>query len=75
MIENVTMTDATWAEAPRKFEAGVPNMAQVVGLAAGLKYLQAIGLNAIHDHEKDLTSYLLGELKKIRRLNSGWSKR
>jgi cysteine desulfurase/selenocysteine lyase len=65
MIENVTMTDATWAEAPRKFEAGVPNMAQVIGLAAGLKYLQTIGLKAIHDHEKDLTSYLLSELGKI----------
>jgi cysteine desulfurase/selenocysteine lyase len=65
MIENVTMTDATWAEAPRKFEAGVPNMAQVIGLAAGLKYLKAIGLKAIHDHEKDLTSYLLSELGKI----------
>jgi cysteine desulfurase/selenocysteine lyase len=65
MIENVTMTDATWAEAPRKFEAGVPNMAQVIGLAAGLKYLQAIGLKAIHDHEKDLTNYLLSELGKI----------
>ena len=65
MIENVTMTDATWAEAPRKFEAGVPNMAQVIGLAAGLKYLQSIGLKAIHDHEKDLTSYLLSELGKI----------
>lgn len=65
MIENVTMTEATWAEAPRKFEAGVPNMAQVIGLAAGLKYLQAIGLKAIHDHEKDLTSYLLSELGKI----------
>jgi cysteine desulfurase/selenocysteine lyase len=68
MIENVTMTDATWAEAPRKFEAGVPNMAQVIGLAAGLKYLQAIGLKAIHDHEKDLTSYLLSELGKIKGL-------
>ncbi len=65
MIENVTMTDATWAEAPRKFEAGVPNMAQVIGLAVGLKYLQTIGLKAIHDHEKDLTSYLLSELGKI----------
>ena len=65
MIENVTMTDATWAEAPRKFEAGVPNMAQVIGLAAGLKYLQTIGLKAIHDHEKNLTSYLLSELGKI----------
>jgi cysteine desulfurase / selenocysteine lyase len=69
MIENVTMTDATWAEAPRRFEAGVPNMAQVVGLAAGLKYLQTIGLSAIHEHEAVLTRYLLGELNKIEGVN------
>lgn len=65
MIENVTMTDATWAEAPRKFEAGVPNMAQVVGLAAGIKYLQSIGLEKVHEHEKALTRYLLNELNQI----------
>lgn len=65
MIENVTMTDASWAEAPRKFEAGVPNMAQVVGLAAGIKYLQAIGLDAVHEHEKALTGYLLEQLAQI----------
>ena len=65
MIENVTMTDATWAEAPRKFEAGVPNMAQVVGLAAGIKYLQAIGLEEVHEHEIQLTAYLLNELNQI----------
>ena len=69
MIENVTMTDATWAEAPRKFEAGVPNMAQVVGLAAGVKYLQAIGVEEVHKHEKTLTSYLLSELQKIEGVN------
>jgi cysteine desulfurase/selenocysteine lyase len=65
MIENVTMTDATWAQAPRKFEAGVPNMAQVVGLAAAVKYLQAIGIEEVHEHEKNLTAYLLKELAKI----------
>jgi len=65
MIENVTMTDSTWAEAPRKFEAGVPNMAQVVGLAAGIKYLQSIGLEEVHQHEKALTGYLLNELNQI----------
>jgi cysteine desulfurase/selenocysteine lyase len=59
MIENVTMTDATWAEAPRRFEAGVPNMAQVIGLAAAINYLQAIGI------EKTLTAYLLKELAQI----------
>jgi cysteine desulfurase/selenocysteine lyase len=38
MIETVTMTTATWAPAPRKFEAGVPNMAQAVGLGAAIWY-------------------------------------
>lgn len=65
MIENVTMTDATWADAPRKFEAGVPNMAQVVGLAAAIKYLQEIGIEKVHEHEKELTAYLLKELAAI----------
>ena len=65
MIEHVTMTDATWAEAPKRFEAGVPNMAQVVGLGAALKYLENVGMDSIHQHEEELTSYLLAELGKI----------
>lgn len=59
MIETVTMTEATWAPAPRKFEAGVPNMAQAVGLGAALKYLNAVGLSQIHSHEMKLTEQLL----------------
>ena len=65
MIENVTMTDATWAEAPRRFEAGVPNMAQVVGLGAAIKYIQKIGLQNIHEHEESLTAYLIKNLLAI----------
>jgi cysteine desulfurase/selenocysteine lyase len=65
MIENVTMTTATWAPAPRKFEAGVPNMAQAVGLGAALTYLQKIGMENIHRHEVKLTSYLLKGLSEI----------
>jgi len=65
MIENVTMTEATWAEAPRRFEAGVPNMAQVVGLGAAINYIQKIGLQNIHDHEKLLTAYLIKNLLAI----------
>jgi cysteine desulfurase/selenocysteine lyase len=65
MIENVTMTDATWAEVPRRFEAGVPNMAQAIGLAAALKYLRNIGLNNIHEHEVKLTKYLIDGLKEV----------
>ena len=62
MIESVTMTAATWAPAPKKFEAGVPNMAQAVGLGAALKYLEAIGMNEIFKHENELTQLLLGRL-------------
>ena len=65
MIENVTMTSATWAQAPKKFEAGVPNMAQAVGLGAALTYLSKIGMQKIHDHEIGLTSNLLGKLSEI----------
>ncbi|CAB4874144.1 unannotated protein [freshwater metagenome] len=65
MIENVTMTSATWAPAPKKFEAGVPNMAQAVGLGAALKYLSEIGMGSISQHEKMLTSSLLTQLAQI----------
>lgn len=68
MIETVTMTGATWAPAPRKFEAGVPNMAQAAGLAAALKYLTNIGLEHIHSHEIALTSYLLDKFSSIENL-------
>lgn len=69
MIENVTMTDATWAPAPKKFEAGVPNMAQAIGLAAALKYLTKVGMKSIHDHELYLTKALLAGLSDISGLN------
>lgn len=68
MIETVTMTGATWAPAPRKFEAGVPNMAQAAGLAAALKYLNTIGLENVHRHEIELTQYLLEKFSGIESL-------
>ena len=69
MIENVTMTDATWAPAPKKFEAGVPNMAQAIGLGAALQYLTKIGMNSIHEHELYLSKLLLAGLQDIKGLN------
>ena len=59
MVDSVTMESATWAATPRKFEAGVPNMAQAVGLSAAIDYLNQIGMHNIAQHEQDLTSYLL----------------
>jgi cysteine desulfurase/selenocysteine lyase len=65
MIESVTMTSATWAQGPRKFEAGVPNMAQIVGLGAALNYLSEIGMENIYLHEVKLGAYLIERLKSI----------
>jgi cysteine desulfurase / selenocysteine lyase len=65
MIETVTMTAATWAPAPRKFEAGVPNMAQAVGLGAAVDYLTGIGMSNVHEHEVALTKYLIEKLSQV----------
>jgi cysteine desulfurase/selenocysteine lyase len=65
MVTSVTMESATWAEAPQKFEAGVPNMAQAVGLGAALNYLSNIGMDAIAQHERSLTGYALDKLLQI----------
>ena len=65
MIETVTMTSATWAPAPRKFEAGVPNMAQAVGLGAALDYLAKLGMQDVHNHEVALTKYLIEKLQQV----------
>ena len=65
MIENVAMESATWAPAPKRFEAGVPNMAQAVGLGAALDYLSKIGIDNIFHHEMALTKYFLEKLQEI----------
>lgn len=65
MVTAVTMETATWAAAPQKFEAGVPNMAQAVGLGAALNYLSNIGMDAIAEHERSLTGYALEKLLAI----------
>lgn len=69
MIENVTMSDATWAPAPRKFEPGVPNVAGVAALATALEYLTNVGMAEVHAHENSLLHYALSELTKISNLH------
>jgi len=65
MIETVTMTEATWAPAPRKFEAGVPNMAGAIGLGAAIDYLTKIGMNNVHNWEMELTQYALEKMSAL----------
>ena len=69
MIETVTMGSATYLGAPKRFEAGVPNMAQAIGLGAAVDYLNAIGLEEIHAHEVELTRRALDGLQSIKGLS------
>jgi len=57
MIETVSFAEVTYAKAPHKFEAGTPHIAGVIGLAAALKYVQAIGMQTIFKHEEALLDY------------------
>jgi cysteine desulfurase/selenocysteine lyase len=65
MIETVTMNGSTYAEPPHKFEAGTPMIAEAVGLAAAITYLQDIGLDNVKAHEKELVSYALPALESV----------
>jgi cysteine desulfurase/selenocysteine lyase len=65
MINTVTLKKSTWNDVPWKFEAGTPNIAQVIGLGAAIDYLQSIGVDAIHDHEQSLLKYGLDILSQI----------
>jgi len=68
MISEVTYEDATWNDLPWKFEAGTPNIAEAVGLAKAIEYLQKIGMENIRAHDIYLTSYALEQLTKINRV-------
>ncbi|MFH1533621.1 MAG: cysteine desulfurase [Nitrospirota bacterium] len=59
MIEKVGQFSSTFAPLPNKFEAGTPNIADVIALKPALEFLQKIGLNAIHKHEQELKKYAI----------------
>jgi len=64
MIVEVHHDHSTFKAAPHKFEAGTMNIAQEVGLGAAIDYLQAIGMEAVRAHEKELTSYAIERLQE-----------
>ena len=57
MINTVTMEKSTWNDVPWKFEAGTPNIAQVIGLGAAIDYIEKIDIENIHQHEQGLLKY------------------
>jgi cysteine desulfurase/selenocysteine lyase len=65
MISRVTLEGSTWANVPQKFEAGTPNIAGAIGLAEAVRYLEDVGVEAIHAHEADLASHALERLDEL----------
>jgi cysteine desulfurase/selenocysteine lyase len=65
MIEFVFDGDSTWNVLPHKFEAGTPNVEGAVGLAAAVRYLDALGMDAVRAHEVALTRYAMEQLATI----------
>ena len=65
MIKVVSFSGTTYNELPYKFEAGTPNIAGAIGLAAGLDYVSAIGIKAMAQHENEILDYATQEMLKI----------
>lgn len=65
MIKRVKLREFTTAGVPHKFEAGTPAIAEVIGLGAAVDYLNAIGMEVIAAHDRELTAYALERLEEV----------
>jgi len=65
MIAIVRQEESTWADVPHKFEAGTPNIADVVAFGAAIDYLEALGMDAVRRHEVAITAYAMDQLSSI----------
>lgn len=65
MIASVSLEQSSWAELPNRFEAGTPPIAQAVGLARALEWLESKGRETVSRHEKELTAYALDLLNSV----------
>jgi len=66
MIREVHKYETTWNDLPYKFEAGTPNIADVIGFSAALDYLNNLGMDFVRQHEIELTKYALEKLSQIK---------
>ncbi|MCB0875014.1 MAG: SufS family cysteine desulfurase [Solirubrobacterales bacterium] len=65
MIRKVTKAGTTYADPPAKFEAGTPAIAQAIGMAAALRWLDSLGMDRVLEHEREITSYALDRLATV----------
>ena len=68
MIREVHKYETTWNDLPYKFEAGTPNIADVIGLGAAIDYLTKLGMENVREHEIDLTKYAIEKLSQVKGL-------
>jgi cysteine desulfurase / selenocysteine lyase len=65
MIRKVTYEGATWNDLPWKFEAGTPNIADVIAFGAAIDYLSELGMENVREHEVEITDYALTRLSQM----------
>jgi cysteine desulfurase / selenocysteine lyase len=65
MISKVSLEETTWNELPWRFEAGTPNIADVIAFGAAIDYLESLGMETVRRHDVELTTYALDVLSQI----------
>ena len=65
MIRIVGREESTWADVPHKFEAGTPNIAGAIGIAAAADFLDGLDFDAVAEHERDVVAYAVERLSDI----------
>jgi cysteine desulfurase / selenocysteine lyase len=65
MIRKVTRDGTTYADVPARFEAGTPAIAQAIGMASALRWLDALGMEAVLEHERAIADYALERLTAV----------
>ena len=65
MISVVNQDSSSWAEMPMKFEAGTPNIADVIAFGTAIEYLDEVGMDSIRQHTEELTGYAIQELMNL----------
>jgi cysteine desulfurase/selenocysteine lyase len=65
MIRTVQLRKSTWADLPWKFEAGTPAIAEAIGLGVAVDYLNSLGMNAVMQHEREITAYAMEQLQAV----------
>jgi cysteine desulfurase / selenocysteine lyase len=65
MIRKVTKEETTYADPPARFEAGTPAIAQAIGMASALRWLDMVGMEAVREHEEQIADYALERAAEI----------